>query len=90
MVGYSPWGHKESDMTEQLTSLCFDSGENDQVSGHTKVTLVISPDVELLCKISKTTSWLVDSCLLPGLTVFSLAPFAFSFLPYFLPSVDLK
>ena len=27
-MGYSPWGHKESDMTEQLTlSLCFNPEE---------------------------------------------------------------
>ena len=25
LVGYSPWGHKESDMPEQLTLLHFDN-----------------------------------------------------------------
>ena len=65
-------------------------GKLSNVTSYEGNGLVISPDMELLCKMTKTTSWLVDSCLLHDLTVFSLAPSAFSFLPYFLPPVDLK
>ena len=33
LVGYSPWGHKELDMTEQLHSLTHNVGEPDSIPG---------------------------------------------------------